>query len=61
MICYTEPAPFFLRPFVAFASHHRCWECGKVCWSWQDCIRPSDAYHQNCFDKKQKRLRRGEK
>jgi len=52
MSCYTREAPFFLRMFVAFASHHRCNDCGKVCWVWQDCLRPSDAYHQECFDKK---------
>ena len=52
--CYTIQAPFFLRWLVAFASHHRCHECGKVCWTWQNCFRPSDAYHQECFDKKYK-------
>jgi len=51
MICYTEPAPFLLQPLVAFASHHRCNYCGNVCWAWQDCIRPSDAYHAKCLKK----------
>ncbi len=52
-ICYTRKAPFFLRMFVAFASHHRCYYCGKVCWEWQDCFRPSDAYHEKCWEVKQ--------
>ena len=52
MISYTAPAPFLLGFLVAFASHPRCNECGKVCWMWQNCTRPSDAYHTECFDKK---------
>ncbi len=58
MICYTYPAPFFLRMFVAFASHHRCYECNKVCWIWQDCTRPSDAYHEKCWETKQTKGRK---
>ena len=61
MICYTKKAPFFTRMFVAFASHHRCYYCDKVCWVWQDCIRPSDAYHNECWEKEYSERKRKRK
>jgi len=40
--------------FAAFYTHPYCEHCGRVCWVWQDVLRPSDAYHQRCFDIKYK-------
>ena len=33
----------------AFWSHPDYDYCHKRCYIWQDCVRPSDAYHTKCL------------
>lgn len=37
---------------IMFPSHPFCEGCRKYIWFWQKGVRPTDAYHMKCFNKK---------